>query len=173
MPLYLISFSKCNTCYETGYFVFQPKNFKSQSTYFLKSLASTKRLGHRHKDYRLIFHTYSRFKLSSIDLFIVLKTSQASNLSCETRNFEYSHNGIPYLKLHVFAQSLLDTQNRCDYEDLIDRMNLPSEWGQEFLDLQGCIHQDWRIWRDSLLGNKWTKESIERYNQKQLKRLDI
>lgn len=43
--------------------------------------------------------------------------------------------GIPYPKLEIFAQSLLDTQRWCDLEDLIDGMDLTLEWGEQHLDL--------------------------------------
>lgn len=43
--------------------------------------------------------------------------------------------GIPYPKLDILAQSLLDTQRFVDLEDLIDGMNLSEEWGEANLDL--------------------------------------
>src|ERR1700760_2807042 len=78
-------------------------------------------------------------KFKGLDLFLLLLTTEACHLPCERQNLEYSDNGIPHPKLQVFAQSLLDINNLTDLEDLIDEMNLTPEWGDEFLDLKGCI----------------------------------
>jgi len=37
----------------------------------------------------------------------------------------------------MYAQSLIDTKNSVDLQDLIDGMNLSEEWGEENLDLEG------------------------------------
>jgi hypothetical protein len=98
-----------------------------------------------------------------LDLFLLLLTAEAYHLPCERQNFEYSDNGIPYPKLQVFAQSLLDIDNRTDLEDLIDGMNLMPDWGEEFLDLEGCIDQEWRLWRAERIGEAWTKKDVKHY----------
>jgi hypothetical protein len=57
---------------------------------------------------------------------------------CVPENFEYSaQRGIPYPKLHLFAQSLLERQNRSDLQDLVDGMDLTEEWGEENLNFDG------------------------------------
>lgn len=56
-------------------------------------------------------------------------------MDCKESNFEKSSMGIPYPKLEILAQSLLDTQRWADLEDLIDGMNLSEEWGNEHLQL--------------------------------------
>jgi len=106
-------------------------------------------------------------------LFVLVMMAQACHLSCEKQNFEYSDNGIPYPKLDVFAQSLLDAHNFVDLEDLIDGMNLTAQWGEDYLDLEGCIDQKWRMWRDSCIGRGWTEEDIERYNRNPTKKQDV
>jgi hypothetical protein len=40
---------------------------------------------------------------------------------------------IPYPKLHVFAQALLERQSVGDLQDLVDGMDLSEEWGEEKL----------------------------------------
>lgn len=50
---------------------------------------------------------------------------------------------LPYPKLPIYAQSLPDTMNFVDLEDLIDGMNLTLDWGMENLDPDGIIDGDW------------------------------
>ncbi|KAF9641532.1 hypothetical protein BFW01_g1515 [Lasiodiplodia theobromae] len=94
---------------------------------------------------------YPRFKFKGIALFFYLLPSKACHIVCEPQNIERSDNGIPYPQLHVFAQSLLDTGNFLDLEDLIDAMNLTPEWGEQNLHLDGKIDEDWLLWRKSAL----------------------
>lgn len=51
--------------------------------------------------------------------------------------------GLPYLKLPVYAQSVLDTKRLVDLEDLVDGMDLSSEWGENNLDLEGVTDTEW------------------------------
>jgi hypothetical protein len=51
--------------------------------------------------------------------------------------------GIPYPKLEVFAQSLLEMNDEVALADLIDGMNLADEWGLENLDLEGMHDISW------------------------------
>lgn len=60
---------------------------------------------------------------------------------------------MPYPKLHVYAQSLLDTGNRLDLQNLVDGMSLTESWGEKNLNLEGTPDRDWLMWRASLLGN--------------------
>jgi hypothetical protein len=108
-----------------------------------------------------------------LNLFLLLLTAEACHLPCERQNFEYSDNGIPYPKLQVFAQSLLDINNLTDLEDLIDGMNLTPEWGEEFLNLEGCIDQEWRKWRADRLGEIWSDTFIKQYNRNPIKKRDL
>lgn len=43
----------------------------------------------------------------------------------------------------MYAQSLIDTKNSVDLQDLIDGMNLSEEWGEENLDLEGTTDTEW------------------------------
>jgi hypothetical protein len=52
-------------------------------------------------------------------------------------NFERSTTGLPYPKLEIFAQSLLDTCNAVALADFIDGMDLSEECGAEHIDLSG------------------------------------
>lgn len=66
---------------------------------------------------------------------------------------------LPYPKLHVYAQSLIDTQNGVDLEDLIDGMDLTEEWGEQNLDLEGDTDSQWAQERGEALtadGAKFT-----------------
>ena len=59
------------------------------------------------------------------------------HIPCAPHYFERSRSGLPYPRLEVFAQSLIDTKSLCDLEDLIDGMDLTEKWGQDHLDLTG------------------------------------
>jgi hypothetical protein len=99
-------------------------------------------------------HLYPRFKFVGLSCFFILMTSQACHLPCEPGNIEYSQTGLPYPKLPVFAQSLIDTWNGVDLDDLVDGMNLTLEWGEANLDLDGTVDRDWARWRTDTLHGK-------------------
>jgi hypothetical protein len=96
-------------------------------------------------------HLYPRFKFVGIALFFILMSSQACHLECEPNNIEYSQTGVPYPKLSIYAQSLLDTRNLVDLDDLVDGMNLTLEWGEANLDLEGTIDAEWGRWKADAL----------------------
>lgn len=110
---------------------------------------------------RDISHLYPRFKFKGLRLFFTFLASKACHIVCEPQNIEHSDNGIPYPQLHIFAQSLLDSGNFMDLEDLIDGMNLTPEWGEQNLHLDGTIDGDWLRWRkSSLLGREPTEKEL-------------
>lgn len=88
-------------------------------------------------------HTFPRFKYVDVSLWFQLVPSHDSHLDCIPANFEYSRTGIPYPKLAVFAQSLLDTAALDDLTDLVDGMDLTEVWGEENLDLSGTNDVKW------------------------------
>ncbi|KAI9844972.1 MAG: hypothetical protein M1837_005116 [Sclerophora amabilis] len=119
-------------------------------------------------------HLYPRFKFVGMALFFTLMSSQACHLPCDPNNIEYSHNGIPYPKLPAYAQSLLDTWNIVDLDDLVDGMNLSLKWGEENLDLEGTIDAEWGRWRaDALHGGKAEAGFIPRWCSNPKKKRDI
>lgn len=89
---------------------------------------------------------FPRFKVQNCTLFFTLMSAQALNIPCATENIEFSSNAIPYPKLEVYAQSLLDTYNLVDLVDLIDGMDLSIEWGEKHLNLDGPIDITWGRW---------------------------
>jgi len=103
-------------------------------------------------------HLYPRFKFVGLALFCVLTTSQECHVSCSPENFERSSTGLPYPKLTVYAQSLLDTNNRVDLDDLVDGMNLSIEWGEKNLNLEGSTDVEWGNWKWDTLRNAGTPE---------------
>jgi hypothetical protein len=108
-------------------------------------------------------HLYPRFKCVGLALFFVLTTSQECHLPCFPENFERSSTGIPYPKLSVYAQSLLDTYNLVDLDDLVDGMNLSIEWGDKNLNLEGSTDVEWGKWKWDTLQNAGTPESRPPY----------
>lgn len=75
-------------------------------------------------------HTYPRFTLKGINFFFILTPSFECNIACRPEDFERSPRGVPYPKLEVFAQSLIDTQQWADLADLVDGMDLCEIFGE-------------------------------------------
>jgi hypothetical protein len=116
-------------------------------------------------------HLYPRFKFVGLGCFFILMASQACHLPCEPENIECSHTGLPYPRLHVFAQSLLETWNLVDLDDLVDGMNLTLEWGEAILNLKGTISGDWGRWRaDALHDGKASADHIPQWCSEPMKR---
>jgi hypothetical protein len=90
-----------------------------------------------------LLRIFPRFKVVGQCDFWVIVTASYCNLPCKTANIVKSLGGLPYPKLSVYAQSLLDTQNGTDLEELIDGMDLSEEWGEKNLELDGDIDVEW------------------------------
>ena len=90
-----------------------------------------------------LLRTYPRFKVVGQSDFWIIVTASYCNIACESANIVKSMGGLPYPKLSVYAQSLLDTQNETDLEELIDGMDLSEEWGEENLNLDGNLDIGW------------------------------
>lgn len=87
-----------------------------------------------------LLHSYPRFTLKGFNFFFWFSPAfeyRASDFCGNPDKCEKSKLGVPYPKLEVFAQSLLDTQLFHDLENLVDGMNLTEEWGDEHLDFSG------------------------------------
>lgn len=85
---------------------------------------------------RSLSHTFPRFRLNHDGPVFGFQLVPSSDwrLDCVPENFEYSaQNELPYPKLHLFAQALLERQDLCDLQDLVDGMDLTEEWGEENL----------------------------------------
>lgn len=87
--------------------------------------------------------TFPRFKYVGVALFFIIISAQDYHIPCEPTNFELGQTGIPFPKLNIYAQSLLDSGNLVDLDDLIDGMNLTREWGEGNLDLEGTVDVEW------------------------------
>lgn len=89
-------------------------------------------------------HTLPRFKYKGVAFWFILVPSDECHFECIPANFEWSLTSrIPYPKIAVFAQSLLDTNDESSLEDLIDGMDLTKEWGEDHLNLEGTIDTEW------------------------------
>ena len=91
----------------------------------------------------VLLRTFPRFKAKKSTDFWVLVTASFAHMPCEPGNIEKSKGHLPYPSLAVYAQSLLDTQNDVDLEDLVDGMNLSEEWGEQHLDLDKDTDVQW------------------------------
>ena len=93
-----------------------------------------------------IQYKYPRFKCNGNWVCFTLLSSQYCHISCESSNIQWSKNQLPYPTLRAFAQSLIDTNNGVDLEDLVDGMDLSLEWGHNHLDLEGSFDTEWAKW---------------------------
>jgi hypothetical protein len=80
-----------------------------------------------------MIHSYSCFTLKGVNFFFYISTTFDHRVSCDPEKCEMSKLGVPYPKLELFAQSLLETNRFHDLENLVDGMNLTEEWGDEHL----------------------------------------
>jgi hypothetical protein len=80
-------------------------------------------------------HTYPHFTLKGVNYFFILMPTFECLLSPSPDQREHSASGIPYPKLELFAQSLLDLQQYADLADLVDGMDLNEAWGETHLQL--------------------------------------
>ena len=96
--------------------------------------------------YNSMLPLFPRFKCKGTYLFFYLVSSQYCHFDCKPANLERSGNDLPYPKLEIFTQSLLDTCDRLALTDLVDGMNLSEEWGKNALSLSGLTDAAWMQW---------------------------
>ena len=94
---------------------------------------------------------YPRFKVVDFALFFVIVPSKDCHISCKSSSFELGRTDLPFPKLDVYIQSLLETGNEVDLEDLIDGMNLTEAWGEDNLDLDGTTDIEWARWKNEIV----------------------
>jgi hypothetical protein len=92
-----------------------------------------------------LLHTFPRFKFVGKALCFTLVPSDDAHIDCIPGNFERSKNGLPYPTLEIFAQSLLDTNDRVSLCDLVDGMDLTEQWGSEHLELDAENDLEWTL----------------------------
>ena len=92
-----------------------------------------------------LLHTYPRFQGRGTDFYFFLVPARDVHIDCEPRNFTRSVRGLPYPKLDVFIQSCLDSRNELQLSDVIDGTDLPEEWGEEHLELDGFHDVQWAV----------------------------
>jgi hypothetical protein len=76
-------------------------------------------------------------------MFIQITPSWDCHMDCKPENFEISRVGLPFPRLDVFAQSLIDMNNQVDLNDLVDGMELTEAWGKQHLHLDGTVDVKW------------------------------
>ncbi|KAM5347241.1 hypothetical protein ACJ41O_010246 [Fusarium nematophilum] len=90
-----------------------------------------------------LLHTYHRFKGRGTNFYFILVPSRDVHIACEPSNLTRSLKGLPYPKLDVFIQSCLDKGDDLELCDVVDGTNLPEEWGEENLELDGINDVEW------------------------------
>lgn len=86
---------------------------------------------------RSLIHTYPRFKQKGLTFTFYLVPGDEYFISgFDETILERSTSDIPYPRLDVLVQSLIDTQRWADVEALIDGMDLSEQWGEQHLDLE-------------------------------------
>jgi hypothetical protein len=99
-----------------------------------------------------LFDTYPRFKCIGFkELFFHVVPARATNLRCHPSSFERSRTGLPYSKLHISIQSVIDTRDSVALADAIDGMNLSEEWRIDNLDLTYADDTRWPKWANERL----------------------
>ena len=72
---------------------------------------------------------WPRFKLVGIKLFVLLIPADEVRFAIDQEDsIVHGKTGLPFPSLPAFVQSLLDSKNHLDLEDIIDAMNLDEEW---------------------------------------------
>ncbi|KAH8585782.1 hypothetical protein B0O99DRAFT_706320, partial [Bisporella sp. PMI_857] len=92
---------------------------------------------------RSLAHVYPRFKCNSVNIFFQFLPSEDYHFECEPWNFVRSQKGIPYPKLDVYIQSLIDTYNMVALHDVIDGSDVSEDCGEKNLELTGTIDVHW------------------------------
>lgn len=90
-----------------------------------------------------MIHAYPCFTLKGVNFFFYISPAFENRADCDPEKCEKSKLGVPYPKLELFAQGLLETQRFHDLENLVDGMNLTEEWGNEHLDFSGAGLEDY------------------------------
>lgn len=88
-------------------------------------------------------HTYPRFTLKGVNFFFYISPAFEHRIDCDPQKCESSKLGVPYPKLEVFVQSLLETQRWLDLQNVVDGMNLTEEWGHDHLEFSGAGLEDY------------------------------
>jgi hypothetical protein len=107
-----------------------------------------------------LLQLFPRFKIKGVDLYFTIIAADLVHLECIPSKLERSQMGIPYPKLEVFAQSLLETNDEVALADLIDGMNLTEEWGLENLDLEGTHDISWVKKRNEKINRNLPKPDL-------------
>lgn len=77
------------------------------------------------------FH-WTRFKCVDLCLFFLLVPAREVCIDIEKKaSIVRGKTGLPFPSLPTFVQSLLDSHNLLDLEDIIDAMDLSEEWAAE------------------------------------------
>lgn len=106
-------------------------------------------------------HIYPRFKRAGINFRFVLVPEWDVHFKCHPANFQLSSNGLPYPKLDILMQSLLDTQDKLSLVDLIDGTDVSEQWGVDHLNLDGATDLEWAKKKNKMIveangGNAYT-----------------
>ena len=62
-----------------------------------------------------------------------------------------SQKGLPYPKLDVYIQSLIDTHDMVALCDIVDGTDVTEDWGEKNLDLSGMTDADWIKWKNDAI----------------------
>lgn len=96
-------------------------------------------------------HTYPRFQCTVVSIFFQLLPSKDCHFACEPSNIVKCQNGLPYPRLGVYIQSLIDTHDKVALCDIVDGTDVTETWGVESLDLDGTTDVDWAKWKNEAI----------------------
>jgi hypothetical protein len=96
-------------------------------------------------------HKYPRLKHNGVNIFFQLLPSKDFHFDCEPFNFVRSQKGLPYPKLGIYIQSLIDTHDMVALCDVVDGTDVNEDWGEKNLDLSGTIDAGWIKWKNDAI----------------------
>ena len=90
-----------------------------------------------------LLFSYPRFQSVGIKHWFILVPADDLCLKCEPSNFIHSVRGLPYPRLDIFINTILERHDMLELEDVIDGTDVTEAWGKEHLDLSGTYNNAW------------------------------
>lgn len=90
-----------------------------------------------------LIHSYPRLKRVGINVRFILVPTFDIHFEFKPENLTRSFNNLPYPKLEVLVQSLLEKNDSMNLTDLVDGADLSEKWGEDNLNLEGKNDGEW------------------------------
>ncbi|KAI6262968.1 hypothetical protein MCOR27_003821 [Pyricularia oryzae] len=90
-----------------------------------------------------LIHSYPRLKRVGINVRFILVPAFDIHFEFKPESLTRSFNNLPYPKLEVLVQSLLERNDSMNLTDLVDGADLSEKWGEDNLNLEGKNDGEW------------------------------